>query len=76
LFYKIVHVLSVQNSVDIFCLEDNEIIEILLGVVNNTIKELDTDNWSRMIYYIAKNMYPMYYKFKHVLFENRFNFEF
>jgi hypothetical protein len=41
-----------------FCLEDNEIIEILLGTVNNTIKELDTDTSSRMIYYIAKHIHP------------------
>jgi hypothetical protein len=58
LFNKIVHVLPVQNSVDIFCLEDNEIIEILLGAVNNIIKELDTDTSSRMIYYIAKHIHP------------------
>jgi hypothetical protein len=56
LFNKIVYVLPVQKSVDIFCLEDNEIIERLLGTVNNTIKELDTDTSSRMIYYIEKIM--------------------
>ena len=75
MFYKIFDELSVQK-VDIFSLEDKEILEILLGAVNNTIKELDTDTWSRMMYYIVKHMYPMYNNFKYVLFENRFNFEF
>ena len=55
--------------------ENNDILEILLGAFNDTIKKLDTDTWSRMTYYIlyiAKQMY----RFKHVLFENRLNFEF
>ena len=50
IFHKIVAEWSVQNSVEIFNLEDNEILEILLGAVNDTIKELDTDTWSRMMY--------------------------
>jgi len=75
MFYKIFDELSVQKE-DIFSLEDKEILEILLGADNNTIKELDTDTWSRMMYYIVKHMYPMYNIFKYVLFENRFNFEF
>jgi hypothetical protein len=54
--------------------EDNDILEILLGAGSDAIKELDTDTWSRMMYHIAKHIYPMYYKFKHILFENRFNF--
>ena len=57
MFYKIFDELSVQK-VDIFSLEDKEILEILLGAVNNTIKELDTDTSSRMIYYIAKHIHP------------------
>jgi hypothetical protein len=46
----------------IFNLEDNDILEILLGDVNDTIKKLDTDTWSPMMYHIAKHIYPMYYK--------------
>jgi len=54
MIHKIVDELSVQNSVDIFNLEENEILEILLGAVNSTIKELDTDTWSWMMYYNSK----------------------
>jgi hypothetical protein len=74
MFYTIVNEWPVQNSVDIFNLEDNDILEILLGAVNDTIKELDTDTWSPMMYHIAKHMYPMHYKFNHILFENRLQF--
>ena len=52
MFYKIVDELPVQNSVDIFNLEDSEILEILLRAVNDTIKEFDTDTWSRIMYYM------------------------
>ena len=62
MFYKIVDELPVQNSVDIFNLENSEILEILLGTVNDTIKEFDTNTWSRI-------MYHMYQTFKYVLFE-------
>ena len=34
MFYTIVNEWPVQNSVDIFNLEDNDILEILLGAVN------------------------------------------
>ena len=60
MFYKIVDDWPVQNSVDIFNLEDNDILEILLGAGSDAIKELDTDTWSRMMYHIAKHIYLMY----------------
>lgn len=76
MFYKIVDELPIQKSVDIFILDDDDLLEVLLGAVNNTVYDLDPIVWSRMMYYIAKHVYPMFKKFRHVLFENRFNFEY
>lgn len=61
---------------DIFNLDDHDLLEVLLGAVNNTEYDLDPIVWSRMMYYIAKHVYFMFKKFRHVLFENRFNFKF
>ncbi|CAG2187538.1 unnamed protein product [Mytilus edulis] len=76
MFYKIVDELPIQKSVDIFNLDDDDLLEVLLGAVNDIVYDLDPIDWSRMMYYIAKHVYPMFKKFRHVLFENRFNFEF
>ncbi|CAC5420891.1 unnamed protein product [Mytilus coruscus] len=76
MFYKIVDELPIQKSVDIFNLDDDDLLEILLEAVNNTVYDLDPIVWSRMMYYIAQHVCPMFKKFRHVLFENRFNFEY
>ena len=76
IFYKIVDILPVEKSVELFNLDDSEVLEILLGAVNDTVRLLDSELWSYMMYCIAKYMYPMFQKFKHVLSENRFNFNF
>ncbi|CAG2215677.1 unnamed protein product [Mytilus edulis] len=49
LFYKIVDELPIQKSVDIFNLDDHDLLEVLLGAVNNTVYDLDPIVWSRMI---------------------------
>ena len=61
---------------ELFDLDDSEILETLLGAVNDKVRQLDSELWSQMMYCIAKNMYPLYQKFKHILSENRFNFNF
>ncbi|CAG2191299.1 unnamed protein product [Mytilus edulis] len=76
MFYKIVDEPSIPKYVDIFNLDDDDLLQVLLGAVNDTVYDLDPIDWSRMMYYIAKHVYPMFKKFRHVLFENRFNFEF
>ena len=63
LHYKIVDVLPVQTSVDIFNLEESDILLVMLGSVDqDIIQELSSDLWSMMMFYIAKFMYPLYKK--------------
>ena len=74
LHYKIVDVLPVQTSVDIFNLEESDILLVMLGSVDqDIIQELSPDLWSMMMFYIAKFMYPLYKKIQPILIENKFN---
>ena len=75
--YTIVDVLSVQTSVDIFNLEESDILLVMLGSVDqDIIQELSPDILSIMMFYIAKFMYPLYKKIQPVLIENKFNFDY
>jgi hypothetical protein len=77
LHYTIVDVLPVQTSVDIFNLEESDILLVMLGSVDqDIIQELSPDLWSIMMFYIAKCMYPLYKKIQPVLIENKFNFDY
>jgi hypothetical protein len=54
LHYAIVDVLPVQTSVDIFNLEESDILLVMLGSVDqDIIQELSQDLWSIMMFYIA-----------------------
>jgi hypothetical protein len=73
----IVDVLPVQTSVDIFNLEESDILLVILGSVDqDIIQELSPDLWSIMMFYIAKFMYPLYKKIQPVFIENKFNFDY
>ena len=77
LHYKIVDVLPVQTSVDIFNLEESDILLVMLGSVDqDIIQELSPDLWSIMMFYIAKFMYSLNKKIQPVLIENKFNFDY
>ncbi|CAC5422530.1 unnamed protein product [Mytilus coruscus] len=53
MLYKIVDELPIQKSVDIFNLDD-DLLEVLLAAVNDTVYDLDPKVWSRMMFYVAK----------------------
>ena len=77
LYYKIVDVLPVQTSVDIFNLEESDILLVMLGSVNQyIIQELSPDLWCMMMSCIAKFIYSLYKKIQPVLIENTFNFDY
>jgi hypothetical protein len=60
LHYTIVDVLPVQTSVDIFNLEESDILLVMLGSLNQyIIQELSPDVWSMMMSCIAKFIYPL-----------------
>jgi hypothetical protein len=74
LHYTIVDVLIIQTSVDIFNLEESDILLVMLGSVDQDItQELSPDLWSIMMFYIAKFMYSLNKKIQPVLIENKFN---
>ena len=53
MLYKIVDELPIQKSMDIFNLDDDNLIEVLLGSFNDTVSDLNPIVWSRMVFYIA-----------------------
>jgi hypothetical protein len=68
LHYTIVDVLPVQTSVDIFNLEESDILLVMLGSIDqDIIQEFLPDLWSIMMFYIAKFMHPLYKKIQPVL---------
>ncbi|CAG2208300.1 unnamed protein product [Mytilus edulis] len=49
MLYKIVDELPIQKSMDIFNLDDDNLIEVLLGSFNDTVSDLNPIVWSRIV---------------------------
>ena len=76
LFYGIVDVLPVNQSTELFNQDEPEILETILGAVNNYVTNMEPDIWVSMMYCIAKLITPIYNKFKSVLIDNKYNFDY
>lgn len=74
LFYSIVDILPVHQSVTFFLQEDDDILESLLGGITDFIKTLESDTWKNLKYRLADHLDKMYLKIKHVLSSHRLNF--
>ncbi|VDI79116.1 Hypothetical predicted protein [Mytilus galloprovincialis] len=74
MFYGIVDVLPVQESVRFFQQTDSDIIVTLLGGITDFMQSVNSDNWGNMMCYLADHIFHLYGKFKVELSEHRFNF--
>ena len=72
MFYEIVDLLPVQDSVNFFNYDDDCILEFLL--CGNTIDFMDNDTWIQIIQKTSYHIMLMYNVFKDVLKNNVFNF--
>ena len=73
MFYGIVHVLPVQESVRFFQQNDSDIIVALLGGITDFIQSVNSDNWRNMMCCLADHICHLYGKFKGELSKHRFN---
>lgn len=74
MFYSIVDVLPVQESVSFFMQDEDDILISLLGGITEYIETIDAEIWKNLMYCLADHIFNMYLKFKDILFSNRFNF--
>ncbi|CAC5402883.1 unnamed protein product [Mytilus coruscus] len=74
MFYRIVDVLPVQESVRFFQQDDSDIIVALLGGITDFMQSVNSDNWRNMMCCLADHKFHLYGKFKGELSEHRFNF--
>ncbi|CAC5401932.1 unnamed protein product [Mytilus coruscus] len=74
MFYGIVDVLPVQESVRFFQQDDSDIIVALLGGITDFMQSVNSDNWSNKMCCLADHIFHLYGKFKGELSEHRFNF--
>jgi hypothetical protein len=64
MFYKIVDMLTVEDSVCFFDQDDDEVVESLLGSMNNAMQTLDADVWNCLMCHTADYMFKLYKVFK------------
>lgn len=72
MFYSIVDLVPVQDSVNLFNQEDDDILLTLLGGMTDFANNLDSDLWCSLILRVAGQIHNMYTNFRKVIFEVRF----
>ena len=70
MFYKIVDMLTVEDSVCFFDQDDDEFVESLLGSMNHAIQTLDSDVWNCLMCHTADYMFKLYQVFKYDLYSH------
>ena len=70
MFYKIVDMLTVEDSVCFFDQDDDEFVESLLGSMNHAIQTLDSDVWNCLMCHTADYMFKLYQAFKYDLYSH------
>jgi hypothetical protein len=73
MYYKIVDIFPLEESVQFLYHNDGNILESLLRGINNTIRSMESDLWESLMCHISEYMSTFYYNFKHVLQFNTFN---
>ena len=73
MFYKIVDILSVEESVCYFNQDDDETVEALLGGLTSAIETFDADVWSCLMCHTADYMFKLYQVFKYDLYSHIFD---
>jgi hypothetical protein len=73
MYYKIVDIFPLEESVQFVYHNDGNILESLLRGINNTIRSMESDLWESLMCHISEYMSTFYYNFKHVLQFNTFN---
>lgn len=74
MFYSIVDLLPVQESVRLFLQDDDDVLVTLLGGITEYTETLESEMWEKLMYCSADQIFIMYINFKEVLFEHRYNF--
>lgn len=74
MFYAIVDVLPVQESVQFFMQDEDDVMISILGGITPYIETIESDTWKDLMYCLADHIYDMYLSFKDVLFSHIFNF--
>ncbi len=73
MFYKVVDMLSVQDSVSFFGQDDNELLISMLGGMTEPIQTLPSDVWARLMCHIADHMAMLHDDFKYDLYCHIYN---
>ncbi|CAC5373760.1 unnamed protein product [Mytilus coruscus] len=74
MFYAIVNLISVQDSVKLFQQDEDDMRVTLLGGVNDYVKQLNSDVWKQLMLCLTGHMLKLYNHSKSVLFYHNFNF--
>jgi hypothetical protein len=77
MFYKIVDMLIVEDSVCLFDQYDDEVVESLLGSMNHAIQTLDSYVWNCLMCQTAdyRYMFKLYQVFKYDLYSHIYDLD-
>ena len=73
MFYSIVDVLQIQESVCFLMQEDDDILITLLGGITEFVETMEAEIWKTLTYCLADHIYDMHIKFTEILKCHRFN---
>lgn len=74
MFYAIVDVLPVEQSVTFFEQDDNDMMISILGGITDCISCMDSDVWKCMMHCLGDHLFKMYTQFRSALLDHRYNF--
>jgi len=74
LYYAIVDILSVSDSVKFFDQDEDDVLIAILGGSNDFIDSINSDIWQNLMYCLANHIFQIYGRFRDVLLKYKYNF--